>query len=298
MIATIGRWATFTVSKHQRGSEATRAERELTVQRSSTIPPLIPYLGSENEREKRAALLAIDALGDPDLAAKLAEIYGGEGSAAALSHIAARSSREMAVAAEKSLDTLFSSLKVSIVRLIVEGQPAASGFFVAPGSVLTTAHALRDREARAALQLHTGEELEATVLAWDDDADLVLLATGRQDFPALTFQGSSGYEDIVAVFREEITAIGYTSSSLEPQVRVGPVTGIEMQLPEFSGAPMIETQLHAAYGFSGAPGVNPKGHVIGVVRAVREEGGYSYLIPSDSVLNFLQRHEVAASVAD
>ncbi|MFF7984219.1 serine protease [Streptomyces sp. NPDC007901] len=232
------------------------------------------------------------------MAAKLAEIYGGEGSAAALSHIAARSSRETAVAAEKTLDSLFSSLKVSIVRLIIEGRPSASGFFVAPGRVLTTAHALRGEEVRATLQLHTGEELDATVLAWDYDADLALLATDRQDFPALTFQESAGYPDIVAIFREEITAIGYTGSSPEPQVRVGPVTGIEMHLAGFSGAPMIETRLHTAYGFSGAPGVNPKGHVIGIVRAARKEGGYSYLIPSDSVLNFLHQHEVAASLAD
>lgn len=220
MVAAIGGWATLTVSRNQRAGETSRAERQLAVQRSSTIPPLIPYLGSEKEEEKRAALLAIDAFGDPALATKLAEIYGGEGSKSALSSIAARSPREVAAAAEKSLDTLFSSLKSSIVRLAVDGQPAASGFFVAPGHVLTAGLTPRHDEARVTLHLHTAQELAATVLAWDDNADLTLLATSREDLPALTFQKPGRTEEeIMAIFGQEITAIGYAGSSSEPRVR-------------------------------------------------------------------------------
>ncbi|WP_195911401.1 S1 family peptidase [Streptomyces kaniharaensis] len=296
MIAAVGGWATLTVSRHQRASETSRTERELTVQRSSIIPPLIPYLGSDKEREKRAALLAIDAMGDPVLAAKLAEIYGGEGSASALSNIAARSSREVAVVAERSLDTLFHSLKVSIVRLIVNDLPTASGFVVAPGRVLTVAHALR-AEDRVVLKLYTGEEIDATILARDGDADLALLETARQDLPALTIQASASSEkEIGALFNEDVTCIGYTGSSTEPEVRVGPVTAIGLQLADFPGDPMIETLLHTAGGFSGAPAVNSKGRVIGIVRLARM-GGYSYLISADSMLKFLTRHQVTVNEA-
>ncbi|KPH97417.1 hypothetical protein OK006_8973 [Actinobacteria bacterium OK006] len=296
-IATIGGWATFTVSKNQRLSEATRADRELTVHRSSTIPPLIPYLGSENEQEKKTALLAIDALGDPDLAAKLAEIYGGEGSASALSQIAARSPRDVAVVAEKSLDTLFHSLKPSIVRLIVDDRPAASGFFVAPGRVLTTGYALHP-EARTVLQLHTGELLDTTLRAWDNDTDLALLETAREDFPVLKIQplGDSD-EDVREIFAGEVTAIGYTGTSFEPEVRVGPVEAVGVQLPDFPGVQMIQTRFHAAGGLSGAPAVNPRGHVIGVVR-LYSESGYSFLIPANSLLGFLRQQEVLVNLPD
>lgn len=57
---------------------------------------------------------------------------------------------------------------------------------------------------------------------------------------------------------------------------------------------MIWARLHAASGFNGAPAVNSKGHVIGVVRAGQENNG---LISSNSVLDFLYRHKIAVDVA-
>ncbi|MFI9588502.1 serine protease [Streptomyces sp. NPDC052236] len=231
------------------------------------------------------------------MAAKLAEIFGGEGSKSALSHIAARSPREVAVVAEKSLDTLFHSLKSSIVRLIVDDQPAASGFFVAPGRVLTTAHALRTADARAEVQLNTGEKLNAMVVAWDNDTDLALLETGRQDLPALTLQAPGrSEEEVAAIIGEEITAIGYVGSSPEPQVRVGLITDIKVRVRGFSGDAMITTKLDTAYGFSSSPAVNAKGHVIGVVR-LYSSGGYNLLISADSVLRFLDGLGVVVSVS-
>jgi hypothetical protein len=99
------------------------------------------------------------------------------------------------------------------------------------------------------------------------------------------------------MFAGEITAIGYTGESSEPEVRVGPVEAVGMELPDFPGVEMIMTRFHAAVGFSGAPAVNSRGHVVGIVR-LYSEAGYSFLIPADSLLSFLRRQEVSVNLPD
>src|SRR5436190_1873410 len=86
LVATIGGFATYGYNR--------RAERELAVRRVQTIQTFLPLLKADEDRE--AALLAIDALGDHELANKFALLYGGRGSVAALSRIAATTTDELA----------------------------------------------------------------------------------------------------------------------------------------------------------------------------------------------------------
>jgi hypothetical protein len=99
LVAVIGAFATYIYNRRQREAAAAdaaatqmaedaRAERELRVQRVQTIQTFFPYLKSDDEREREAALIAVDALGDHELARQLAASYGGPAAFGALSRIA------------------------------------------------------------------------------------------------------------------------------------------------------------------------------------------------------------------
>src|SRR5207249_1860121 len=87
----------------------------LSVLQVQTIQGFMPQLQSGNEKAVEAALLAISALGNSNLATDLASLYQTEGAVAALSKIATSPDRIAAQQAEQSLENVFASWNSAIV---------------------------------------------------------------------------------------------------------------------------------------------------------------------------------------
>ncbi|UUU37732.1 S1 family peptidase [Streptomyces sp. NBC_00162] len=287
LVASIGAVATYVLAKRQREQDRKKSDRELMVQRVATVEPLIKLLGSGSEREKEASLLAIDALGDPDLASKLAAIFGGEGSAAALSRIAAQSSGEIAAGAERSLESVFHTLKASVVTLVVGGMSVASGFVVAPGYILTALHAVEFGGVGFGKSLHVKAHdqsiIEAAIHKTNRDKDLALLQVEDSRLPALRIETRP--ERLVSF--EEVAVV------TPHAVRVGRIDAIELtgvaNLP--GQATMISARLEPEPGSSGAPGVNGGGRVVGMVVGADDKGG-AFLTSATEIMSFLQTVKV------
>ena len=80
----IGIAATYTYNERQRKNSEDQKHREITIQKVQTIQSFMPQLQSEDSKTVEAALLAITALGDPELATDLAGLFKSEGAISAL----------------------------------------------------------------------------------------------------------------------------------------------------------------------------------------------------------------------
>jgi S1-C subfamily serine protease len=274
LVALIGGIATYILAKRQRVAEDTRSNRELAVLRVQTVQAFISNLGSQDEREKEAALLAINALGNPELASRLAAIYGGEGSVAAMSRVAARSSGVEAAQAEESLAVLFDSLRAAVVFVSSPGTQS-SGFVVASGRVVTTACATGESRL---VQVRSRDAIDSPgkVLARDAARNLALLSMDTSNLPQLGLEvrpeGQYPFE--------EVTVVGYGHG--HEQVQVGVVEGMILA-PE----PAILTRIESQPGFGGAPAFNNQGTVVGVVSELSPSAFSTFLIPAQTIRDFL-----------
>jgi hypothetical protein len=102
IIALVGIFFTFMYQERQRQSTDQRKQQELAILQAQTVQSFLPQLQSEDERAVEAALLAIAALGNTELATKLAELFRRKASVSALYKIGRASSQ----GAEKVLPTL------------------------------------------------------------------------------------------------------------------------------------------------------------------------------------------------
>ena len=117
LVAVIGFYATQVYNQRQRLDEEFRKEKELATVQVQTVEKFFPHLSSGDEATKEAALQAIAALGNPELATKLALTFRGPGSSSALTKIASSSDEKVARSAELALGDLFASLRPSVVRI-------------------------------------------------------------------------------------------------------------------------------------------------------------------------------------
>lgn len=285
IVALIGGTATYILTQRQRKADDYKASRELVVHRIQTVQAFISNLGSKDEREKEAALLAINALGDPELASKLAEIYGGEGSAAAMSRIASISTGSEANKAEESLAVLFDSMLRSVFRIDMRdsnGQRilTATGFVVAANRLVTTAHAVQADTPAGSIVITSrdGQLANGIVLRLDQQVYLAVIEVDTGDTLPLQLDVRSHTQQTMS---EEVSAIGYGDGHEE--VRVGRVIGTI----DGPGRPAILTSEISMPGFSGAPALNNKGHVVGVVRTRDRKRSATHLIPARLVSEFL-----------
>jgi hypothetical protein len=79
MVALIGFYATNVYTRRQQLSEQHRKDQELVVAQIQTVEKFIPHLSSSDEKIKTAGLIAIAALGNEELAVRLATAFGGSG---------------------------------------------------------------------------------------------------------------------------------------------------------------------------------------------------------------------------
>jgi hypothetical protein len=91
LVALIGFYATYIYDQRSRDAEESQRNRSTIATELQTVEKFLPHLASDNEKEKEAAILAVSSLGNTELAAKLATLFGGAGANAALTSIAASS---------------------------------------------------------------------------------------------------------------------------------------------------------------------------------------------------------------
>jgi serine protease Do len=149
------------------------------------------------------------------------------------------------------------------------GWGRGSGVVVAPGSVLTVAHALRGEHV--AVTFADGRTAEGRLDGADEDAGLARIAVETGDAPAVAWDpavadGLGAGAPVVAVAnpggRGMRASLGFVTAAglrLPTPGRRGAATAIE------HGAPLPR-------GSSGAPLVDPQGRLVGL-NAVRREGG-------------------------
>jgi len=161
----------------QRRDEHLKQEHNRVIE-LQTVEKMIPHLVA-GEQQKRAALIAISTLASPDLAARMGQAFGGEGSVQALQSIAATSTEAAptavsaltALAAHEqtsagvrdALGSVFRAKKDSVVSILAEGVARCSGFVADAdrGLVLTTDYRLEALRGQALeVQVEKGPRLK------------------------------------------------------------------------------------------------------------------------------------------
>src|SRR5262249_51821242 len=117
VVALIGFYATNVYNRRQRAVEEHRKDQEVLIAQVQTVEKFIPHLASQNEQTKGAALVAIAALGNEELAVKLASAFRGPGATRALTAIASSAAPEAAKSAAQALRDVLTFLKPRIVTL-------------------------------------------------------------------------------------------------------------------------------------------------------------------------------------
>jgi hypothetical protein len=133
-VALIGFYATNLYNRRQKQSEERRKDQEVLLAQIQTVEKFIPHLSSQDEQIKAAALIAIAAMGNDELAVKLATAFKGLGAISALTAIASGGSAE----AERALLDILKYLEPRVVAVRVCGVHRAGGFIAAPNGAVVT----------------------------------------------------------------------------------------------------------------------------------------------------------------
>ncbi len=275
LIALIGALATYVYNERQRQLQRARDEREISVSQAQTIQSFIPHLTSENPTEVRAALLAVEAMGDPELATKLARLFGGEGSLGALYRMSQQREHESKQSADAAIGDLLATLKPSVVQIRTkEGRFSATGFFIDNnGHVVTTAHVVR-QEREFVVRTLDGKTHPAKVVRVDPERDLAVLhAPGVLSHP---LRVSPAAQISVA---QQVAIIAHTAT-MKWQARVGTVRALTYR----DNRTLIEaSDLRPEPGYSGAPVLDQTGKVVGVMAMSDWQSGISLLISGEDI---------------
>jgi S1-C subfamily serine protease len=273
-VAGIGGAFTYLYNERQRKAEDSRNARELAVQRVQTVQTFLPHLASQNELEKKAALLAIGHLDDAKLASELATLFRGEGAVSALAAIAMSANQEEADLARRSLGELFQRLESSVVQVnALNYQGHLSGIvsgFVArsDGLVVTVSLIVGPSQPDTKLSVRFPNETSdrrAQIVRIIPDSRLVLLQVEGE---ALETFRPLPIEETLPTAGEEIFALSFPSQDVwSPLVGhvVDPKT--KHELPGEQVASFIQARWQGGGsrpGFAGMPTVNSRGYVVGM----------------------------------
>lgn len=284
LVAVIGGFATFLYNRRQNRVQADQANRDLELRRIETVRGFFEPLSGTDARQKGAALLMIRSL-DPDLAVRLATVFGDEGSVRALSQIAASAPDDAgtAEAARQGLETALEALRASVVQI---GEPMrATGFLVrSDGLIATTAYALDDDATEVDVVLPGDVHLKAEVLPRLPDTGVALLQVAMTETPALAL--ADGTKPPTPL--QEVVVMGATPAGM--MVSVGPIVAVETTLPDIPVAdPMMLARLDIEAGQGGAPVVDATGRVAGLVYGSMGtgDGKTAILLPIDGLVREL-----------
>jgi S1-C subfamily serine protease len=301
-VAAIGALATFIFNRSQIRAEDARNEREIAagdsrkareiaVQEVQTIQLFMPQLTSANERDRETALLSIQAIGNTELATRLAELYGDAASVSALSKISEHGSPQAAAQAQTSLLKIFKTLESAVIRITKRQKDVAVGFFVQSGFIVTTSYVtqeIREEDADAELISVDGRRsrLKIVKTSKKDGLSLIRAASLTGLALPLTEEEPEPSTDVFALTFEP--EVGFTT-------KIGRVVGFQTtpQLPKglFEALPERTIQVEmgrSKLGSAGTPVVNREGRVVGVVYAILHGGETLLLVPAIRVKKLVE----------
>ncbi|KQY30976.1 hypothetical protein ASD38_06330 [Caulobacter sp. Root487D2Y] len=283
-VAGIGFYATNVYNRRQTAAESARKDREIQFAEIQTVEKFIDHLASTDEQRRKAALIAISALGNSKVAIDLAEAFKGPGSTSALTTIAATAPPEQAQRAVLALQDILSDLSARVVAIEHSGGGRGNGLLLnADGLVVTARHLLEpDGSTPIYVRLPSGSSVSAQVVKEDNVRDLVLLQTQKQAVPPLDRTPSD------AAFGERVVVVWIDPG---PRLKGGrklevgrllEATSLQTGEAPFRG---VVVQVNAAPGMSGAPAVDSAGRLLGLVQA-SDQNGQTKLIPASDVFAF------------
>ncbi len=284
VVALLGFYATNVYNRRQRQAEERRKDQELVIAQIQTVEKFFSHLTSTEERSRSGALVAIAALGNEELAVKLAKAFAGPGATSALTTLVSTASAPVAAQAGEALRVHLAFLRPRIVR-IVSSTPGkgriATGFFVSgDGLVVTPAHVVDiDRGAALQVGLPDGALLPGKLVATDAARDLALLAVS---LPGATVPlGLSEAEPAVG---ERVTAV-FIDDQEKMGVRVGTIIQAEPGPEPGAAIRRIGIDLALRAGASGTPVVDQNGDLVGLVQSTAPDR--TVLIPAAQVRAFI-----------
>src|SRR6058998_1772480 len=176
---------------------------------------------------------------------------------------------------------------VTIQALDASGQLVASGtgFFVTEGYVVTAAHVLEDA-AGCRIEMSDGQQQRCSVAASDSAKDVAMLTVSGRPPATLRWGSSESMKD-----GDEVTVISNPLGQLPGTVSRGIISASRV----VSGTKLLQISAAISHGSSGAPVLNPRGQVIGIVRSTIEAGqSLNFATATDAVRN-LNHDQVAVA---
>jgi hypothetical protein len=167
---------------------------------------------------------------------------------------------------------------VTIHALGANGSPIASGtgFFVTEGYVLTAAHVLVGASG-CSLELSDGQTLRCSVAASDTSKDVVMLMVPGTAPATLRWGSSEAAKD-----GDDVTVISNPLGELPGTISRGIVSASRV----VNGTKLLQISAAISHGSSGAPVLNARGQVIGIVRSTIERGqALNFATATDAVRN-------------
>ena len=169
------------------------------------------------------------------------------------------------------------------VVTIEAGSVSGTGFFVAPGLVLTNKHVISSG-ASLRIRFFNGRTSPASVSVAAQDADLALVAVANPPSPQPTLTLDSVQSAQVG---EEVLAIGSPLGVLQSTVTRGIVSAIR----NVGGLVLVQTDAAINPGNSGGPLMDQRGRVIGITTLKFSSAeSLGFAIAADHALQLLQEH--------
>jgi hypothetical protein len=266
------------------GFYATNAynRRQLVISQIQTVEKFMPHLSSNDENTKAGALIAISALGNEQLAIKLATAFGGAGATAALTRITSTASSQDASSAERALKDIFRHLQARIVR-ITDGQGRSSqGLVVARGAWVIAPWCGVDRfgSKNLSVRLADGRQVSPELLKTDENLGLALLviASGSE-------AGSIDLVESDASMGDRV--IGLITGREGERLIVGGIVGVTEDDAREKGKIIVSLSGRVGPGCTGSPVVDSKGNLVGLIFAFDEQRDMVILVPARDIKSFL-----------
>src|SRR6059036_1708208 len=176
---------------------------------------------------------------------------------------------------------------VTIQALDASGQLMASGtgFFVTEGYVVTAAHVLEDA-AGCRIEMSDGQQQRCAVAAADTAKDVAMLTVSGSPPSTLRWGSSEAMKD-----GDEVTVISNPLGQLPGTVSRGIISASRV----VRGTKLLQISAAISHGSSGAPVLNARGQVIGIVRSTIEAGqSLNFATATDAIRN-LNNDQVAVA---
>jgi len=269
LVALIGFYATNIYDKRVKDAEQLDKDRSVVAIELQTVEKFFPHLASNNEQEKQAAIQAISSLANPQLAAKIATVFGGSGARAAITNIVSSGSPQTQSSVTYALTDLFKGFGNATGALYVKGQQGGSDFnflgtcviITQDGYALTAGHFFSQPSENTM-------DLAVSVGSLSAPRQKAILITVRTDLDLalIKLSSASAYNVHVRIATDPlqlgaaVTVLGYP---LGHSLTVS--TGLVESASGPDGRLTINTIL--APGSSGSPIFNSRGEMVGIIVA-------------------------------